>query len=82
MKSFCAFILFCAIAWFVALSSPRAGVQGVQDPLYWEPTEAELAAAHRHHGILYSYEGEDHKWYFVRDGKECNLFSYLKERLR
>jgi len=42
------------------------------------PTIEELTKAHKYHGILFSYEKEDGKWYFKRDNKECKLFKYLE----
>jgi len=52
-----------------------------QPPKFAEPSREELAAAHRFHGVNSSYEGVDHKWYFInKDGVECKLFSYKQRR--
>jgi len=80
MRYLIVIILCSAALWLLVPSTPRAGDKALQIPVHWEPTEAELAAAHQYHGILYSEEGEDHEWYFIRNGKKCNLFAYLKER--
>ncbi|WAC06598.1 MAG: hypothetical protein OS130_10065 [Thermodesulfobacteriota bacterium] len=45
---------------------------------YWEPTRDDLRKAMRYHGILIAQEDEDHQWFFIRDGKRCRLFAYLK----
>jgi len=45
-----------------------------------EPTREELRNAMRFHGILIAKQDENREWYFVRDGKRCPLFSYLKTR--
>lgn len=45
-----------------------------------EPSCAKLRAAHKYHGILYSYQERNGQWYFNRDGKKCKLFNYLKDR--
>ena len=58
-----------------------------------EPEEAELICrvapdiikrAHRYHGILYSEQGQDGQWVFVRDGWRCKLFTedFLKETIK
>jgi hypothetical protein len=43
-----------------------------------EPTQEELRAAMRFHGILVAKQDENYEWYFIRDGKRCPLFAYLK----
>jgi hypothetical protein len=45
-----------------------------------EPTREELRKAMRFHGILVAKQDENHEWYFVRGGKRCPLFSYLKNQ--
>jgi len=52
--------------------------QKVISPGYWEPTIEDLRKAMRYHGIFFARENENHEWYFVRDGKRCRLFAYLK----
>ena len=39
-------------------------------------TTKELAEAHAHHGILWSFQERDGEWYFLREGKKCKLFAY------
>ena len=43
-----------------------------------EPTKQELRKAMRHHGILFAQQDDSGEWYFMRDGKRCRLFAYLK----
>lgn len=64
------------IAALVVISGCNTSDPVVRPATYREPTEAELAAAHRYHGILYAEEDENHEWYFVREGKRCRLFAY------
>lgn len=55
----------------------------VADSEHKEPTREELRKAMRYHGILIAMQDEkNHEWYFIRDGKRCSLFSYLKNRQR
>jgi hypothetical protein len=49
-------------------------------PGYKEPTRNELKRAMRYHGIFAAKEEENRKWYFMRDGKRCQLFAYLKNK--
>lgn len=44
-----------------------------------EPTREELRNAMRFHGILVAKQDENHEWYFMREGKRCPLFAYLKK---
>jgi len=45
-----------------------------------EPSERELAAAHRRHGINYSWEDNRGEWWFTNErGEKCKLFA---DRLR
>jgi hypothetical protein len=44
-----------------------------------EPTREELRNAMRFHGILVAKQDENYKWYFMREGKRCPLFAYLKK---
>ena len=64
------------IAALVVISGCNTSDPVVRPATYREPTEAELAAAHRYHGILYAEEDASHEWYFMREGKRCRLFSY------
>ncbi|WAC07479.1 MAG: hypothetical protein OS130_14865 [Thermodesulfobacteriota bacterium] len=45
-----------------------------------EPTREELRNAMRFHGILIAKQDENHEWYFMREGKRCPLFAYLKKQ--
>ncbi len=45
-----------------------------------QPTREELRNAMRFHGILFAKQDENHEWYFMREGKRCPLFAYLKNR--
>jgi len=45
---------------------------------YPEPTIEELRAAMRFHGIFVAEQDENREWYFVRAGKNINLFAYQK----
>jgi len=45
-----------------------------------EPTREELRDAMRFHGILVAKQDENREWYFVREGKRCPLFAYLKKQ--
>jgi hypothetical protein len=44
-----------------------------------EPTREELRNAMRFHGILVAKQDENYEWYFMRQGKRCPLFAYLKK---
>jgi hypothetical protein len=44
-----------------------------------ERTREELRNAMRFHGILVAKQDENHEWYFMREGKRCPLFAYLKK---
>ena len=44
-----------------------------------EPTREELRNAMRFHGSLLAKQDENHEWYFMREGKRCPLFAYLKK---
>ena len=52
----------------------------VTSSLIEEPTRQELRNAMRFHGILIARQDENHEWYFIRDGKRCPLFAYLKQQ--
>ena len=45
-----------------------------------EPTREELRNAMRFHGIIVAQQDENHEWYFMREGKRCPLFAYLKKQ--
>jgi hypothetical protein len=52
----------------------------VTPSLIEEPTREELRNAMRFHGILIAKQDENHEWYFMREGKRCPLFAYLKKQ--
>ena len=52
----------------------------VKPPVFPIISRGELKAAHRYHGINYSFQEAAGGWCFIRDGQTCQLFSYLKER--
>jgi len=45
-----------------------------------EPSREKLRNAMRFHGILVAKQDENHEWYFMREGKRCPLFAYLKKQ--
>ena len=71
----------CAVGFwlfFVLLSSVGSSGAALQEgPTI--PSKEEFIAAHRYHGVQWSYE-EDGTWYFNRDGQQCKLFKYMENR--
>lgn len=57
----------CLYALWCAVNADGATVQPVA---YAEPTEAELAKIHHHHGIIFSEQDEQGNWWGVRPNGE------------
>lgn len=44
-----------------------------------ERTIEELRAAHKRHGINWSYKDGD-TWFFIRNGQKCKVFAYKEKQ--
>jgi len=72
-KKVLTFIFFSIIILLILVFiSPRKAVV-IKNPNP-EKSRQELRAAMKYHGVLFAFK-ENGKWYFLRDGKKCRLFS-------
>lgn len=65
-----------------AVSACSEGEAIVYSDVVKVPSRDELRRAMRYHGVMSAQRDEDGQWYFIRDGKRCQLFSFAQVAAR